>query len=571
MNFLKNAKVKTKLIISYVVVAVLIVVVGAIGIVSLKTVSLNSEDMYSNRLQRVYKLTDMGKNYLEIRADLLKLVYQRDISKKADTLKDIQVCEDENNKLLTSYEKLPMNNDDKKTWTIIKSQMDQFENAKNNVIKYVDSNNFEEADKELTGKVTPARAAMFESLDKLINNNLDAAKSANANNYSIYMQSNGIMTILMVAGLVIAIGLGIIISKDINVPLLKMVKMGENFARFDFSHEYTVTRGDEFGRTYGAFAKAQENIKELIKTIIDDSQDMSGSSEELSATVEEILSKTESINNAVNDIADGVQETSASSEEITASIEEIDSSVNELSGKAMEGSDNSAQAKERATNMQKEGKISIEETRKTYEDKKKKTLKAIEEGKVVENIKVMADTIASIADQTNLLALNAAIEAARAGEQGRGFAVVAEEVRKLAEQSAQAVAGIQDTIIKVQEAFGNLSGHSNEMLKFIHENVNPQFEVFGNMGDQYYNDADFVSKMSEEIASMSEELAATINQVSEAVQNMAGTAQKSSEETEIIKGSINETTKAVEQVALTAQSQAELAQKLNEMVQKFRI
>lgn len=188
---------------------------------------------------------------------------------------------------------------------------------------------------------------------------------------------------------------------------------------------------------------------------------------------------------------------------------------------------------------------------------------SMDDGKVVENIKVMADTIASIAEQTNLLALNEAIEAARAGEQGKGFAVVAEEVRKLAGQSSEAVTGIQDTIVKVHDAFENLSGNGNDVLRFINENVDPQFEQFGNAGKQYYNDSDFVSTMSEEIASMSEELNATIGQVSEAIQGMSATTQNSSEHAGTIKASIDETTKAIEQVAATAQNQAELAQILD--------
>ncbi len=70
---------------------------------------------------------------------------------------------------------------------------------------------------------------------------------------------------------------------------------------------------------------------------------------------------------------------------------------------------------------------------------------------------------------------------------------------------------------------------------------------------------------------MSEEITATVGQVSEVVQDMAQTTQKSSEEVTTIKESMDEATKAIEQVALTAHSQAELAQRLNEMVQKFKI
>lgn len=88
----------------------------------------------------------------------------------------------------------------------------------------------------------------------------------------------------------------------------------------------------------------------------------------------------------------------------------------------------------RAVEVKDKGVSSARIAKELYKEKQGSIVKAIEDGKVVEDIRVMAESISNIASQTNLLALNAAIEAARAGEQGRGFAVVAEEVRKLAEQ-----------------------------------------------------------------------------------------------------------------------------------------
>lgn len=73
MNFLKNTKVKVKLILSFIIVAILIIVVGVIGIISLKTISLNSDDMYNNKLKRIYILTNMKQNFTEIKSDIFLL------------------------------------------------------------------------------------------------------------------------------------------------------------------------------------------------------------------------------------------------------------------------------------------------------------------------------------------------------------------------------------------------------------------------------------------------------------------------------------------------------------------
>ncbi|EJE7233396.1 methyl-accepting chemotaxis protein [Clostridium sporogenes] len=563
-------KVKTQLISAFLIVAVLIVIVGAVGGVALKNVARYGEKMYSINLQSVYMITDMNQNLTEIKSDMLQLIYEKDKSKKSELINNIQKNKDKNSKYLAEYEKLPKTKEEKEIFEVFKEQLSQYRTLREDVIKLVEANNYAQAEKQYK-EIPKVRDAMFESISKITEINLNSAESANYDINSIYTKSNMIIVILSIVGLLMAIFIGLFIARNIAKPLNKIKDLAERLANYDFSTSITITRGDEFGQTAVALNTAQENVNELVKIIMENSQDISASSEELSATVEELSSKVETIDTAINNIAASMQESSAASEEISASVEEVDSSANELSQKAMEGSDNSNQFKERATEVKKNSQKAIDESRRIHLEKKSNMERAVEEGRVVDSIKVMADTIASISEQTNLLALNAAIEAARAGEQGKGFAVVAEEVRNLAEQSKDAVLSIQETIVKVQGAFKSSIDTGSDILEFINTQVMEQFDAYGETGSQYYEDSDFVSKMSEEIAAMSEEVTATLGQVSGAVQNMAISAQRSNEEADIIKDSMNETTKAIEQVAETAQSQAELAQNLNEMVHKFKI
>ncbi|MBC2580514.1 methyl-accepting chemotaxis protein [Clostridium sp. DJ247] len=570
MNILRRTNVKIKISIAFFIVVLIIGLVGAIGMSSLKKSNSNSEKIYNNNLKSLYMLSDIEQNLSSINGNILQLIYIKDDSQKASLLKNTQDNIDINDSYLMEYEKLQVSEQERNLFNIYKSQLQAFKTEEEKMVTFINNNDFEGAAKQykqMYDKFDP----MFNTIDKLVKLSDNEAKQTNENNRVVYVAANVNMNIFIVVGIILAVLSAVIIIRQITIPLSKMMSFAERLSKYDFSTPITITGTDEFSQTAISLNTAQENVRNLVKTITDNSQDMSSASEELSSMVQELNANFENIDTATKGITNGVQETSTSSEEISASVEEVDASISQLSEKAMEGSNNAAQFKERASEVQSKGKESIEQVGKIYTEKKEKIVKAIEDGKVVENINVMSDTIGAIAEQINLLALNAAIEAARAGEHGKGFAVVAEEVRKLAEQSSEAVTGIKDTISKVQEAFKNLSNNSSDVLKFINEDINSQFKAFEKMGDQYYKDSNFVSSMSEEIAAMTEEITATVGQVSEAIQNMAEIAQRSSEGAEAIQSSISEANQGINQVAETSQSQAELAQKLNEIVQKFKI
>jgi methyl-accepting chemotaxis protein len=119
-----------------------------------------------------------------------------------------------------------------------------------------------------------------------------------------------------------------------------------------------------------------------------------------------------------------------------------------------------------------------------------------------QDIGKVATVIREIADQTNLLALNAAIEAARAGEQGRGFAVVADEVRKLAERTAQSTREITTTIHvmqeQTQEAVQGI-GQAMPLMEQGVEKANRASDVLRNIRTESQNTLEKISQLTVQV------------------------------------------------------------------------
>ncbi len=570
MKMMRKMSIKVKLVLGFTAANLILIIVGLLGLYGIETLQKNSEMIYSYNLRSVDQLHQVKESLLNIRMEIQNAVLHEDPDQTATAERKIKIYAQQNQTVLKSYSELDLAKDMKADYIKLQGLLIEYRDARTKLLDEAKAGNYDKAKEMVTG-VLEIIGRVDVVIDGLIEKNQVMAKEDYDFNTVTYNKIRIYMLIVAVSGVSISMLISILISFGIS----RLAKKGLEFARAvgegDLTYQVEVKSDDELGKLIKALIQARDNIRQLIYNIIEQSQEVTASSEELSATLEEMSSTFSQIENNTSSIVDNIQEVHAITEELSATVEQVNSGVAQLSSESMQSSDESVHIKDRSIEIKNKGFESKSLADTLYEEKEEKILKAIEQGSVVDEIIIFAESIAAIAEQTNLLAINAAIESARAGEQGKGFAVVADEIRVLAEKSSGYVKNIQSVVANVKGAVGNLSENSKDVLDFISNRVRDDYKLLIETGSSYEKDAAFVSDLSRNVAAMAESLNTSTEEIAAVVQTIVVNVDSTNKNSDEILLSIEQTAKAMEEVARTAQHQSAIAEELSRMTSLFKI
>ena len=379
--------------------------------------------------------------------------------------------------------------------------------------------------------------------------------------------------IVTVACLLIAVAMiGIIIgkiSKNLRRVDRKLYDLVHNEG--DLTQELEIHTGDELELIAGNVNALLGYIRTIMLNIAADSEKLNLSSKNVVTNLSSAEVNITDVSATMEQMSAAMEETSASLSQVNTSIGTVYETIQKISGNAEEGRNstqavmkNAADIYEAAAKTQRTAHAQANELAAVVNEK-------IEQSKAVEEISDLTANIIGITEQTNLLALNASIEAARAGEAGKGFAVVADEIGKLATNSSETAAQIQQVSAAVIQAVNELAQKAQQMLAFMDEVAMGGYEKLLETSRDYQNNIGQINQMMQDFANESVQVRGSVDQIKDAVAAINLAVEESAKGVTGVTETAVDLTSRVGDIGNEANSNMNIAELLNVEVNKFKL
>ncbi|MCY7567681.1 methyl-accepting chemotaxis protein [Bacillus safensis] len=383
-------------------------------------------------------------------------------------------------------------------------------------------------------------------------------------------QMNQTSIIISVIAIILAIILSFLLARSITTPIKRLIEHVRKVSEGDLTSTLAVKSQDEIGSLTKSINQMTEDVRELIEKVKGASDQVVKSADEVTHISNETLLSSEQIATAIQEVATGATKQASDAETINEKSEYLYEKVRHMGELASQMQTNSKSSEDASYKGLDALGLLVQKSTQASEESKKVEQMLLDLEHKTKNIENVVTAISEISDQTNLLALNASIEAARAGESGRGFAVVAEEVRKLAEQSAQSTKHISETVKLIQDESKKAAEAMTTASKMNEEQgaaINATGEALSSITMEMQALVGSIDSIHTQINEMTEEQ----QKMSDSIQSIAAISEESAASAEEVNASTDEQVQVLERTKTSTEMLNESSQALRQAVDRFKV
>ncbi|WP_245975479.1 methyl-accepting chemotaxis protein [Oceanobacillus chungangensis] len=377
--------------------------------------------------------------------------------------------------------------------------------------------------------------------------------------------------LIMAITIIVVIIVSMKFSKSISNPIKQIAEFMLELSKGNLKTKINVNkRNDEIGKLLADMKLMQDNLHNTISNVAAASSDVASQSEELTQSANEVTTGSQQISLTMEEIAAGTEKQADATSEISSAMESFSIKIQDTNEEGAKVQKSSIEVLELTNHgkqlMESSNQQMIEIDKIVQESVVKMDALNAESQKISQLVSIIEE----VANQTNLLALNAAIEAARAGEHGKGFAVVADEVRKLAEQVSVSISDITQIVCSIQsesQAVAESLKAGYAEVKLGTTKIKTTAETLNKINYSTTEMVDYITIITGNLS----EIATGSQEMNVAIQEIAAITEESGAGIEETSATAQQSSSSMEEVAGNSVELANLAEKLNELVRRFKI